>query len=80
MKPNTKKILLLGIGLTFLFAMVALPLGVAIAIQPIRFPDIGPGAGTPAIDSAEPFSGLDYGFLGWDGTYSSTPEYLIEPK
>ncbi|MFX1565432.1 MAG: hypothetical protein ACFFCH_05525 [Promethearchaeota archaeon] len=80
MKPKTKKILLLGIGLTFLFAMVIVPMGVAIAIRPTLLPRIGPGPGIPEIVESDPFSGYDWGFLGWDGTYASDAEFTILPK
>lgn len=80
MKLKTKKILLLGIGFIFLFAMVIVPMGVAIAIRPTLLPRIGPGPGIPGIVESEPFNGFDWGFLGWDGTYASDAEYTILPK
>ncbi len=77
MKSNTKKIIWLGVGLTLLFAMVILPLGVAIAIRPSLLPDLD--AGIPQIDTDDPFVGVDYDWLGWDGTYSSGGDYSIAP-
>jgi len=80
MKPRTKKICLFGIGLVFLFAMVVLPVGVAIAIRPSLLPDLGPSAGIPTIDSSELFIGIDNGVLGWDGPIGSGADFTLEPK
>ncbi|MHA2405499.1 MAG: hypothetical protein ACXADB_03435 [Candidatus Hermodarchaeia archaeon] len=80
MKSNTKKILLLGIGCVFLFAMVILPLGVAVAIRPSILPDLDSIAGTIGLDLSKPFTGIDYAYLSWDGTIYYDFEYAIAPE
>jgi hypothetical protein len=64
----------------FLFAMVILPLGVAIAIRPAVLPDLDPIAGIIEIDTSEPYTGFDFSFLSWDGTISCEIKHTIEPE
>lgn len=79
MKSTRKQNLWLGIGLVFLFAMVALPVYGAAVIHPIVSPDVRISTELPSTASESPFFEFDFGFLGWDGSTSNEIESQMEP-
>ncbi len=79
MKSTRRQGLWLGIGLMFLFAMVALPVYGAAVIHPIVSAGASFSTENPVTASASPFFGFEFGFLGWDGSTSNEIEPQIEP-
>ena len=78
MKSTRRQSLWLGIGLMFLFAMVALPLYGAAVIHPI-VPPYTRFSTENLVTASEPaFFGFEFGFLGWDGSTSNKIEPQME--